>query len=118
MPDDGVKKTDPNRIGQGKPGPGRPAGIPNKATTRAREAFARFVDGNAGRLQEWLDEIKEEQGAEKAFRCFMEVAEYHVPKLARSEIYAELTGKDGEALFGEAQLLRMAEEVVRRKKSE
>jgi hypothetical protein len=70
---------------------GRMKGVPNKATTNAREAIARFVDGNADRLQGWLDEIAEQQGAMAAFRCFADVVEYHVPKLARTE----LTGKDG-----------------------
>jgi hypothetical protein len=70
---------------------GRMKGVPNKATTNAREAIARFVDGNADRLQGWLDDIAEQQGAMAAFRCFADVVEYHVPKLARTE----LTGKDG-----------------------
>lgn len=73
------------------PGPGRPKGIPNKATSNAREAIARFVEGNADRLQGWLDQIAEEQGPEKAVRCFMDLLEYHVPKLARTEV----TGADG-----------------------
>ncbi len=30
----------PLRIGTGKPGPGRPKGLPNKTTTAAKEAFA------------------------------------------------------------------------------
>jgi hypothetical protein len=75
----------------GKPGPGRPKGMPNKATAAAREAIARFVDGNADRLQGWLDEIHDEKGAEAAFSCFSSLLEYHVPKLQRTE----LTGKDG-----------------------
>lgn len=72
---------------------GRKAGIPNKATTTAREAIARFVDGNTERLQGWLDEIAadDKHGPREAFRCLMDVMEYHVPKLARTE----LTGKDG-----------------------
>lgn len=76
-----------------KPGPGRPKGLPNKATQTAREAIAKFVDGNADRLAGWLDEIAAES-PEKAFRAFMDVVEYHVPKLARTE----LTGKDGGAV--------------------
>lgn len=75
---------------RGKTG-GRKAGTPNKATALAREAIATFVDGNAGRLQGWLDEIAAEEGAKVAFQCFMDVVEYHVPKLARTEH----TGKDG-----------------------
>jgi len=62
----------------------RPKGIPNKATATAREAISRFVDANAHRLEGWLDEIAQES-PEKAFRAFMDVVEYHVPKLARVE---------------------------------
>jgi len=66
---------------------GRSAGTPNKSTAVAREAIARFVDGNSHKLQEWLDEIamNEKLGPKVAFDCFMQVAEYHVPKLARVE---------------------------------
>jgi hypothetical protein len=68
-------------------GMGRPAGSLNKSTTMAREAIARFVDGNSDKLQGWLDEIaaNEKLGPKVAFDCFMQVAEYHVPKLARVE---------------------------------
>ena len=80
-----------------KGGPGRPKGLPNKSTQAAREAIARFVDGNADRLQGWLEEIAQEKGAEAAFRCFTDLVEYHVPKLARTE----LTGQDGQPLVVE-----------------
>ena len=64
-------------------GPGRPKGLPNKATQKAREAIAMFVDGNSHRLQDWLDKIAE-QSPEKAFNLFQSVIEYHVPKLQRN----------------------------------
>lgn len=66
---------------------GRQAGTPNKATGVARQAFATFVDNNADRLQAWLDEIaaNEKLGPKAAFDCLMQVAEFHVPKLARTE---------------------------------
>ena len=66
---------------------GRVAGTPNKSTALAREAIAKFVDGNADKLQQWLDEIaiNEKLGPKVAFDCCMQVAEYHVPKLARTE---------------------------------
>jgi len=66
---------------------GRPKGSPNKSTALAREAIAKFVDGNADKLQGWLDEIalNDKLGPKVAFDCFMQVAEYHVPKLARVE---------------------------------
>ena len=68
----------------------RPKGSPNKSTALAREAIARFVDDNSDRLQGWLDQIAEQKGPEAAFRCFTDLVEYHVPKLARTEV----TGQD------------------------
>jgi len=77
-----TEKRKPPRAGMG-----RPAGSLNKSTIMAREAIARFVDGNSDKLQGWLDEIaaNEKLGPKVAFDCFMQVAEYHVPKLARVE---------------------------------
>jgi hypothetical protein len=72
-------------------GPGRPKGSQNKATALAREAIARFVDENAERCQEWLDAIAADEGPRAAFTCYMQLVEFHVPKLARTE----LTGEDG-----------------------
>lgn len=70
---------------------GRQAGTPNKATGIARMAFANFVDNNAERLQEWLDDIaaNEKLGPKAAFDCLMQVAEFHVPKLARTEVVGD-----------------------------
>jgi len=68
----------------------RPPGVPNKATRNAREAIARLVDNNAGRMQQWLDTIAEEQGAQAAWRCMVDVIEYHVPKLSRAEVSGTL----------------------------
>jgi hypothetical protein len=72
---------------------GRVAGVPNKSTALAREAIAKFVDGNSHKLQEWLDDIatNEKLGPKVAFDCFMQVAEYHVPKLARTEHAGDAT---------------------------
>jgi hypothetical protein len=80
----------------------RPKGTPNRATAAAREAIAAFVDGNAGRLQGWLDKVADgvidadgkyvvKPDPQKAFEMFQSVVEYHVPKLARTEV----TGADG-----------------------
>jgi hypothetical protein len=86
----------------GKKSGGRVSGTPNRATSDARQAIASFVDGNAHRLTEWLDRVAEgiktedtETGEEKyivapnpakAFDMFQSVVEYHIPKLARTEI--------------------------------
>ena len=90
-------------------GSGRAAGTQNKITLTAKAAIAEFVDGNAHRLAGWLDQVAngrlmldaegkqvyDSQGnvvyeirpnPEKAFNLFQSVVEYHVPKLARSEI--------------------------------
>ena len=79
---------------------GRKPGVPNKSTTAAREAIAKFVDGNAHKMQEWLqsvaDGIQNEEGKyivppnpEKAFGMLQTVMEYHVPKLARTEVVGD-----------------------------
>lgn len=69
--------------GHGKLG-GRAAGTPNKSTLESRKAIAAFVDGNVDRLTGWLDEIATKD-PRAAFDCFMDVVEYHIPKLARTE---------------------------------
>lgn len=85
-----------DKKGTGKRGPG-------KSTLAAREAIGKFVDGNAHRLQHWLDQIAEGMppklderkkpipntgvapNPEKAAQLFIQVIEYHVPKLQRTE---------------------------------
>ena len=71
--------------GEIKPNQGKRG--PSKTTKLAREAIASFVDGNAEKLQQWLDGIAEDpkHGPKAAFDCFMSVVEYHIPKLARTE---------------------------------
>jgi hypothetical protein len=75
---------------------GRPKGSPNKSTAMAREAIAQFVEGNAHKMQEWLEQVaigvKNDDNKfivlpnpEKAFGMLQSVMEYHLPKLARTE---------------------------------
>lgn len=91
---------------KGSPRPesaGRQKGVQNKSTANAREAIAKFVDGNADRLHGWLDQIAE-KNPQAAFDAFMSVVEYHIPKLQRSE----LTGKDGDKLV--VQIVKFGDE--------
>lgn len=55
---------------------GRAKGTPNAATANAREAIARFVDGNCERLQEWLKAIAKEHGPKAAFACVVDLLEF------------------------------------------
>ena len=75
---------------------GRQAGTPNKITLEARQAIATFVDGNAHKLQKWLSDVAEGNEAygikpnpAKAFELFQSVVEYHIPKLARTEVVGD-----------------------------
>ena len=77
----GVKR--PNQGKHGSP----------KAVLAAREAISLFTDGNADRLQGWLDEIHRTDGAKAAFECYTRLLEYSLPKIQRTE----LTGEGGEA---------------------
>jgi hypothetical protein len=81
-------------------GMGRPKGIPNKATKDVKEAIARFAEGNVHKLEEWLETIAYGDGDQvkpdpaKAADLYMKVIEYHIPKLARTE----LTGDEDKPL--------------------
>jgi hypothetical protein len=73
-------------------GMGRPKGVPNKATKDVKEAIARFAEGNVHKLEEWLETIAYGDGDQvkpdpaKAADLYMKVIEYHIPKLARTEL--------------------------------
>jgi hypothetical protein len=72
-------------------GAGRPKGSPNKSTTAVREAIAVFAEGNAHKLQEWLDDVAMGTGGNrpdpaKAADLYLRAIEYHIPKLARTEL--------------------------------
>lgn len=73
------------RKGEKRPNQGK-HGSP-KSTVMAREAIARFADGNADKIQGWLDSVAndDKHGPYVAFKMLMEVMEYHLPKLARTE---------------------------------
>lgn len=70
-------------------GAGRKAGVPNKTTAQMKDALALLVENNLDRLQIWLDEIYEKEGAGSAFKAFASLLEYHIPKLARTELKAD-----------------------------
>jgi len=64
---------------------GRPAGVPNKATTAVREAIARMAEDNAENFVGWLNQVAT-SNPEKACDIYLKAIEYHIPKLARTEV--------------------------------
>jgi hypothetical protein len=86
-----VKET--QKIGEGAPGPGRPKGLPNKSTAIVREAIANLLERNSEKMDEWLQlvaygdsELGVKPQPDKALDIMQKMAEYHIPKLARTEV--------------------------------
>jgi hypothetical protein len=78
-----VKETP--KIGEGLPGPGRPKGVPNRSTALVREAIARMAEDNAENFNRWITEVAA-SSPEKACDIYLKAIEYHIPKLARTEV--------------------------------
>lgn len=69
---------------------GRKKGTPNRATADVRAALAQLAERNIGRLERWIDAVaKEDPG--RAADLLLRAIEYHIPKLARSEVTGEVT---------------------------
>jgi len=70
-------------------GKGRPAGVPNRVTGAFRETVNRLLDDNAKNVSQWLKQVAIEDPA-KAIELMAKLAEYAVPKLARTEVSGNL----------------------------
>ena len=81
------------RKGEKRPKQGK-HGSP-KAVLAAREAISLFTDGNADRLQGWLDEIHRTDGAKAAFECYTRLLEYSLPKMQRTELTGQARPRFG-----------------------
>ena len=80
-------------------GKGRPKGAINKSTKVVREAIAELLSRNSAYMDRWLQRVAEgdevlgiKPDPYKALDIMLKMSEYHIPKLARTEV----TGKDGE----------------------
>ena len=71
-------------------GKGRAKGVPNKSTQIVREAIANLLERNAPNMDRWLNEVAQDDPY-KALDLMNKLSEYHIPKLARTEI----SGVDG-----------------------
>ena len=47
--------------------------------------MAAIIEGNVPRVQGWLDEIEEKEGAGAALRAFTNLIEFAIPRRARNE---------------------------------
>ena len=80
----------------GNRGMGRPKGVPNKSTSKVREMMAFIAEQNADKFLEWLeatadgDETKGVKPDPKgAADLYLKAIEYHIPKLARTEMVGD-----------------------------
>jgi hypothetical protein len=72
-------------------GPGRPKGVPNKATTAFRETVQALLERNSENVAIWLDQVAsgmpgKDPAPEKALDLLAKLAEYAAPKLSRTEV--------------------------------
>ncbi len=72
-------------------GPGRPKGAPNKITRDIRTALRDLAEGNAHRVQKWLDRVAENDPAE-ALRLWLALLRFVTPTLQAAAI-ADVTPK-------------------------
>jgi hypothetical protein len=75
---------------KGRPRPigsGKKKGTPNKTTREFKEALNHFIESSQEELLTWLNKIEH---PEKRIDCFVKIAEFVYPKLARTDI----TSKD------------------------
>lgn len=72
-------------------GPGRPKGLPNKATVEFRVTVQKLLDDNRANVSKWLAMVADGEGDSKpdpgkALDLLSKLAEFAAPKLARTEI--------------------------------
>lgn len=83
---------------------GRPKGVPNKSTTRFKEALNQLFECNAEKMMAWLDAVDDPKDRFDILAKFVEVL---YPKLARTEF--QPLDKDGQ----KADMPKITIELVR-----
>lgn len=94
------------------PNSGRRKGVPNKSTRDVREAIAEFAQANVDQMSEWLEAIPDPA---RRMDLYLRAIEYHIPKVARTEI----TGADGGpvAFTGDVNLTGLSDEELSQMKN-
>lgn len=77
MPNKGAFKPGDKRAGRRK-------GAVNRATTDVRAAIAEIAQANVANVQSWLERTARKQPS-RALQLYLDLIEYHIPKLARTE---------------------------------
>ena len=75
-------------------GPGRPKGIPNKATTTFRQTVTALLEGNSENVAVWLEQVAtgshgKDPAPDKALDLLAKLAEFAAPKLSRTEVVGD-----------------------------
>jgi hypothetical protein len=85
---------------------GRKKGGANKVTQDVRQAIALLLETNAENLGRWLTLVAEGDGADlkpdpgKALDIVTKLSEYHIPKLARTEVSGTPGGEPVRLVIG------------------
>ena len=69
---------------------GKVAGVPNKITRDLRLCFSQLLESKVDQMSEWFDRVAISD-PDKALTLMLQLAEYHMPKLSRTEINSNIT---------------------------
>lgn len=78
------------------PNSGKKKGTENKVTKDTKEAVRKLIENNLDNMTLWLEKVAA-KNPEKAMYIIVNLLEYSIPKLQRTEV----TGKDGEKFVPE-----------------
>lgn len=68
---------------------GRKKGTPNKATADVRAFIALIAKRNISKVEQWLNQVEDPA---KRVGLFLDMLEYYIPKLARTEHTTDVKG--------------------------
>jgi hypothetical protein len=90
-------------------GSGRPKGCENKTTADVRKTIALMAERNVEKFEGWMLTVAKTD-PHKAATLFLQAIEYHIPKLARSEV----SGNNGGPIQTESTVILTPDEAYKR----